>query len=736
MPALPLLALLLAAQEDPLRQAARFDAEQNCAAAERIYALGLADGQRSAALLNNAANHYLVCGDPEKARSYFEQLLARDPRHPNANLQLARLAVERREGARALEYLSKIGDADPGVQLLRAEALHWTGKSADSLAMLDALRKETSDPRLLFLYGLASARIGAYGRAEEAFNAVLMAHPDDFDVLLNLGRAAARAKHADRARRALEVALKLQPESVDALAELGQVCADQEDYPRAIYFLAQAHKLAPRRAEIVLALARAAETGGYYGDAALAYDDYLRLKPADDSARRDRAFVCGLTDTRRSKGLHDLGEYVRAHSADPIGHYDLARLIWRSHPEDALDHLARSARLDPRLAAAHVDRAWLLNRLGRQSEAVADLDQALQIHPNDARALDLLGMTYSSLDRPADAEKTLRRALAISPDDPDILLHLGRALMELDRAREAQPLLERYQEIRPKIARTHWKQPGMIESATLSPAKRTRRDLDRLEREARAHPEDPELELRLASLLLASGRAGEATAKFRALLARNAERRVWQEAGVFLLGFDQYALAREFLERAGPEANLDLAIATLFTDGPAQALEVLDRTSEASQSGDYWLLKAKILDAAGQAAEAEDVLQRGLRLSISRPRIAREAALLLARHGRFAQAIDLLERAQGGDPDVLLAKAIVLALMDHRPAAEQSLKQIELQWPEWDRPYLAHGLLLERDGRMEEAKQEFRIASALGAEDARACAGGLADVLFGRCGSR
>jgi tetratricopeptide (TPR) repeat protein len=744
MPAVLLVVLLFAAQavaqEDPLRQAARFDSEQKCEAAERIYQRALAEGSPSPALLNNAGNHYLLCGDAEKARSYFERLLARNPQHPNANLQLARFAADRHEGARALEYLSRLHEAEPGIRLLRAEALHWAGKRAEANALLDSLQSEIGgDPRLVFLYGLTCARIAAYDRAEAAFNAVLAERPDDFDVLLNLGRAAARASHLDRARRALEVALQLHPESVDAMVELSQVCVSLEDYPRAIYLLAQAKKIAPQRPEILLALARAAQAGEYYGDAAVAYDEYLRLQPTDDGAQRDRALVCGLTDSRQTEGLRELTEYVRKHPGDPLAHFGLARLSWRSNPQGALDQLASAVRLDPQFAAAHVDRAWLLNRLGRAAEAIPDLQQAIEIHPRDARALDLLGVTYNSLDRPAEAETTLRRALAISPDDPDVLLHLGRALMELGREQEAQPLLARFQSIRPKIVRTPWKQPGMIESATLSPAERTRRDIDRLKREAQAHPDDPELQLRLASLLGASGRVEEAMVEFRALLAKNVERRVWQQAGTFLLGMEQYPAAREFLERAAavaPEANLDLAVAVLFTEGPEHALKTLERTPEGARSGDYLLLKAKILDAEGRTGESERLLEQGLRVSISRPRIVLEAALLLVRHRRLDLALDLLDHSAGEDPDLLLTRAIVLSLTDRNPAAELALKQIESQWPEWDRAYLAHGLLLEHLGKSVEAKQKLRTAVALGSADPASCANGLEDVLFSACARR
>ena len=90
------------AQDTALRQAARLDALHQCSEAERFYQQALAQGSPSMALLNNLGNHYVLCGDAEKARSYFERVLKLHPRHANANLQLARIAADRRQGTRAL----------------------------------------------------------------------------------------------------------------------------------------------------------------------------------------------------------------------------------------------------------------------------------------------------------------------------------------------------------------------------------------------------------------------------------------------------------------------------------------------------------------------------------------------------------------------------------------------------------------------------------------------------------
>ncbi len=718
--ALLLFTLVLSAQDQGLREAAQLDAAHKCDEAETAYQRMLAQGSPSPPLLNNLGNHYLLCGQPEKAQIYFSQLLKINPTHPNANLQLGRMAVERKDGARALAYLGHVKESDPAIRLLRAEALYWAGRRPAATAVLDSLAKEAGgDPRVEFALGLTCARLGLYGRAETAFNAVAARYPDQFEVLLNLGRAAARAGHYDRAARALEVALKLQPASVEALLELGRVAAAQGDSSRAVYLLAQARQAAPGRPDILLALARAAEDAGYYGDSALAYDEYLRLQPNDDAARRDRAVVYGFTGARLKEGLQELAAYLKKHPRDPLAYYGLARLTWNTGPEKALEQLSTAVRLDPNLAAARFSRGWLLHRQGRDAEAAADLEAAARLAPGNPRVEAQLGVVYLALDRSADAEKALRRALPAAPGDPEILVNLGRALIALGREDEARRYLEEFRKVRPQTARAPLREAGMIELATLSPAERARREIERLRADARTHPGDPELQLNLALLLLADGRQEEATREFRELLRLNAAAGQCQKAGTALVQAGQYALAREFLERAAaslPAARLDLAIAVFFAAGPQQALEALGPAPEGEPSGDYLLLKARLLDAAGQPAEARQALGEGLRLSVSRPQVAEQAALLLLRGRRRQEALDLLAqavRANPGNSDLLLLRALALGQAGRNAEAEKALAEIEARWPEWDRPYLAHGLLLERAARPAEARRRLQTALAL-----------------------
>jgi len=666
------LACGLFAQEQALREAARLDAEQKCDEAERIYKKVLAGGPPSPALLNNIGNHYVACRQPDKARTYFERLLKINPAHINANLQLGQIA----------------------------ESLPHD----EAAALIDELAKTAgTDPRLLFALGLTAGRIGFYDKTEVIFITLLSRVPGDFDVLYNLGLASARAGHYDRAQRTFEAALKARPNDVDTLYELGRVEANLKDYNRAIYLLAQARQRAPQRPEVMLALARAAQMAGYYGDSILAYDDYLKLRPEDDPVRRDRALLQGYSRTGRKQGYEELTQYVEKHPQDPIGFYDLAQLTDRVDRAQALARVTAAVHLDPKFEPAHYYRAWLLKQLGRNDESVKELDAAIHLNPNDARALDLLGLNYLDLEKPAEAEKPLRQALALSPNDGDILFHLARSLMELGRAAEAKPILDRFQKVRQQPARLPREDPGVIESATLTRAERAERMIDQLRK-------DPSLKLNLGTVLLTEGRTEEAAATFRELLATNPGTEVCREAGTTLLRFEQYTLAKDFLER-DPNSRLDLAIALFFAEGPKAALKVLEQVPKGEDTGDALLLKAEILDNA-EAVSTQ--------YPIARPRLAEQAALLLVRHKQGAKALDLLNQALKSAPDdagLMLTRVVALSSSSRNKDAVKAVKEIETRWPEWDRPYLIEGLLMERESHLIEARQRIQIALALGSHD-------------------
>ena len=71
------------------------DSQRKYSEAEEFYRRALQIAPRSTALLNNLGNHYLATGNPKKAEESFRRVVAIDPHHVNANLQLADMSVQR-----------------------------------------------------------------------------------------------------------------------------------------------------------------------------------------------------------------------------------------------------------------------------------------------------------------------------------------------------------------------------------------------------------------------------------------------------------------------------------------------------------------------------------------------------------------------------------------------------------------------------------------------------------------
>jgi tetratricopeptide (TPR) repeat protein len=128
---------------------------------------------------------------------------------------------------------------------------------------------------------------------------------------------------------------------------------------------------------------------------------------------------------------------------------------------EALVAFDQALRVNPRYVEAYLNRAVVLNHLGRESEAETSMARAAELGAADesgypaiianklANAHLSLGHDYraaGSLDR---AIEQYRRALELRPQFNDIRLALGRSLVEAGRHDEAATVLDEVLRVRP-----------------------------------------------------------------------------------------------------------------------------------------------------------------------------------------------------------------------------------------------------------------------------------------------
>jgi hypothetical protein len=82
--------------------------------------------------------------------------------------------------------------------------------------------------------------------------------------------------------------------------------------------------------------------------------------------------------------------------------------------------------------------------------------------------------------------------------------------------------------------------------------------------------------------------------------------------------------------------------------------------------------------------------------------------------------LDRALAAHAGNAELLLARATALALTGEFNAAEKAAIALQSKWPEWDQPYVLHGLLLNLTNRRVKAREKLQTAAWLGAGDSAA----------------
>ena len=695
------------------------DAQLRFAEADTLFTQAAALGPPSLAFMNNLGAHYLATGRKEMARVTFDRVIAQSPANVNARLQLARLALQERQGARALEHLHAIAESARlalPVRLLTVEAYYLVGDTRAAERLVDSVDRELSgDPREAYALAMALAKMGRYERAETLFRRVVETVPTDFATLYNLGLAAAKAGHYERARSALTSALEQRPGDPDCMLNLGQVYAALKQDTRAAELLVQAGQVAPGRADIPLALAHILEKAGLYGDAALAYDRHVVLRPDDAEARRDRALA--LANSGQSdKASAELEWYIQKQPKDPFGHYYLALVLQSTDANGARRHLTEALRVKPDLSQASLLRAGLLRDSGDLAAALAELRLALSRNPKDAELLEQLGVTYLALERPAEAEKALRSAWALAPDRDTIALSLGRTLMHLGRGEEARHALadfERLRKNRPQLTQV----TGALEMLRLPPEQRQTRSIELLAQALVNRPNDASLHLELGRRCLATGRLDQARQAFLDLLALGPDAPTSLAAGKSLLNAGQPELALPFFERAAdqePSARLGTALARAQLKQPAAGLAELENVPENARTPEYQMIRGLLLANSGRRDEAVQALELGFEAGKERPELALEAARLLVVFGHKPKALRLLERVADPGAEVQLARAWLLAELGQSRQAREALRRIELSQPEWSRFYILKGLLLERENKTVDAIRALETSVALG----------------------
>jgi tetratricopeptide (TPR) repeat protein len=337
----------------------RLAAAQSSAAVEELYA------QAKAAQSQN---------DLDAAIAKYQEILRIAPKLGPAYNNLGALYFRQREFGKAVDILERGLKIDPALSsasALLGISLYETGDYARARTYLEtALRANPADNNAQLFLARDLNQLGDFEAAAAALRQLAKRQPGNQEVWYMLARI-----YMKLSENALGKINGIDPNSVLAHQLSGEMMEAMNNYDGAVVELKKAVDLAPRQPGSHYKLGGAYEGLSQWDSAAGEYHAELAIDPANCRAQ------------------WKLGSIVILKGGDA---------------QEALTLINRSLALCPGLTDARADRARALLTLGRNADAVPDLQSAIKADPSDPRNHFLLAKAYRALGRSQDAQSEMQ----------------------------------------------------------------------------------------------------------------------------------------------------------------------------------------------------------------------------------------------------------------------------------------------------------------------------------------
>jgi tetratricopeptide (TPR) repeat protein len=537
----------------------------------------------------------------------------------------------------------------------------YTLYEAAEVSFRNAQKLQPEEYRWTYVLGYLFQIQGRFAEASEALERARALRPGDPPTLIRLGRIRFEQGDLDAAAAHFARILEQDPDAAAGHEGLGLVAAARGDHEEAVRRFERAFELQPTALTLHQRLGVAYRNLGDR-DKALFHLERGRNAPV----LIDDPVLAVITELGRSAELYQ----VRAAQAFQEGRYATAADFYR-----------RAAELDPTDFGPYLALSQSLELMGDLEGAIASLEEALRLGTTGDEATDAvergqihnaLGRLLVLVGREAEAMASLERAIELQPEWGESRVRLGNALARARRFEEAVTHFDWVLERAPGHV------PTLLSrgSALMNLGRRAEALAD-FRRAVEGAPEDATVRLRYAEALAFTGDQAAAREQRRiadgvgdeggargAALAREAARLVSRGELEAALATYRQALA------AAPnhvDARYETAALLGHLGRYEEALVELERVvTEAPRHGPARRAQATALVLVGRYAEARERLQAGVaavprdrRLAHLLARLLASAPDPLARDGRLA--VELASRLYALAPEPEVSETLAMA---------------------------------------------------------------------------
>ena len=311
-----------------------------------------------------------------------------------------------------------------------------------------------------YYLALCLEKNGQLDQALASIDAGLRIRPDYMPAILKKAELLLKQGRFPESAAVLSPFVDQNPNSPQGLYFLGRVKFAQHDFAGADDLYRRATQADPQYGSAWFGLGETSKRLGRTGESeknyqlAEAYKDHnppLR----DELSARMMKLATGIENRLiQAKGLMNRRQFDRAAQLyrevlkqHPDNIDSLVNLIYiarypnQSTPREVEDFYAKAYAVNPQLPELHMYHGTALAAQGQYDQAVAELDKAIQLRPNNAEAHGWLGDVRERQHRLDDAIGQYRIAIEQQPDFRVARLELAKDLLTTGRSREAVPVL-------------------------------------------------------------------------------------------------------------------------------------------------------------------------------------------------------------------------------------------------------------------------------------------------------
>lgn len=263
--------------------------------------------------------------------------------------------------------------------------------------------------------GNALVRTGKLEDSTRAFAQAARALPKDPWVLTNWGNVLIELNRNHEAMNRYEHALRLDPEHAEALGALGEAQLNAGRFEQAVRRLRAAVKNRPENTPWLLALADALEKNGELDEAEDVARQALKQSRSSSAWFRLGVILQGKNDPKQAQQCYENALELKPECSVTLNNLGLTAKDQESW-EQALECFDKALKQDEKYASALVNKAAVLEELGRLEDAEHTVRAAVEIDPSPA-AHHTWASILQKMGRSKEAAQMLQRCLELDPED-------------------------------------------------------------------------------------------------------------------------------------------------------------------------------------------------------------------------------------------------------------------------------------------------------------------------------